>query len=496
MDQTKILELKGIDKSFPGVHALKEVDLDLYSGEVLALVGENGAGKSTLMKIISGVYHADAGEMFYQGKKVKVDNTKKAQEMGISIIHQELNLMNDLTVAQNVFLGREGKSFFTNDAIINKKTQELLDLFKITFKPTDKVGDLTVGKQQMVEIVKAVSFESNILILDEPTAALTETEIAELFHIMRDLQSKGIAMIYVSHRMNEIEAISDRITVLRDGAKITTLKTKETDLDTIIEAMVGRTIFSEPKQKSNVAADAEVVLEVKNLASKVVKDVSFELRKGEILGFAGLMGAGRTEVARLLFGADKKTAGQVYLHGKSLDIRSPKDAVKAGIAYLSEDRKRYGLALGLSVADNMVMADLNNFSKIGFVDEKKIKQVSDQYIEKITIKTPSIDQLIKNLSGGNQQKVIIAKWLIKNCEVIIFDEPTRGIDVGAKSEIYKLMNELVEQGKSIIMISSELEEILRMSDRIVVMCEGVKTGVLDIEAADQETIMKYATMRE
>ncbi len=496
MNQNKILELKGIDKSFPGVHALKEVDLDLYSGEILALVGENGAGKSTLMKIISGVYHADSGEMFYKGAKVEVSNTKKAQQMGISIIHQELNLMNDLTVAQNVFLGREGKSFFTNDAVINKKTQELLDLFKITFKPTDKVGDLTVGKQQMVEIVKAVSFESNVLILDEPTAALTETEIAELFHIMRDLQSKGIAMIYVSHRMNEIEEISDRITVLRDGAKITTLGTKETDLDTIIEAMVGRTIFSEPKQKSNVSADAEVVLEVKNLASDVVKDVSFELRKGEILGFAGLMGAGRTEVARLLFGADKKTAGQVLLHGKEVNIHSPKDAVKAGIAYLSEDRKRYGLALGLSVADNMVMADLDNFSKLGFVDQKKIRQVSDEYIEKITIKTPSINQLIKNLSGGNQQKVIIAKWLIKNCEVIIFDEPTRGIDVGAKSEIYKLMNELAEQGKSIIMISSELEEILRMSDRIVVMCEGVHTGLLGIEEADQETIMKYATMRK
>ncbi len=496
MNQNKILELKGIDKSFPGVHALKEVDLDLYSGEILALVGENGAGKSTLMKIISGVYHADAGEMFYKGEKVEVSNTKKAQQMGISIIHQELNLMNDLTVAQNVFLGREGKSFFTNDAIINKKTQALLDLFKITFKPTDKVGDLTVGKQQMVEIVKAVSFESNVLILDEPTAALTETEIAELFNIMRDLQSKGIAMIYVSHRMNEIEEISDRITVLRDGAKITTLGTKETDLDTIIEAMVGRTIFSEPKQKSNVANDAEVVLEAKNLSSDVVKDVSFELRKGEILGFAGLMGAGRTEVARLLFGADKRTTGRVFLHGKEINIHSPKDAVRAGIAYLSEDRKRYGLALGLSVADNMVMADLDNFSNVGFVDERKIRQVSDEYIEKIAIKTPSINQLIKNLSGGNQQKVIIAKWLIKNCEVIIFDEPTRGIDVGAKSEIYKLMNALAEQGKSIIMISSELEEILRMSDRIVVMCEGVQTGILGIEEADQETIMKYATMRK
>ncbi len=492
----KILELKDIDKSFPGVHALKTVSLDLNEAEVLALVGENGAGKSTLMKIISGVYQEDSGEMYFKGEKVRVDNTKMAQEMGIAIIHQELNLMNDLTVAQNVFLGREGKSFFTNDAVINEKTQELLDLFKITFKPTDKVGDLTVGKQQMVEIVKAVSYESSVLILDEPTAALTETEIKELFHIMRNLQSKGIAMIYVSHRMNEIEEISDRITVLRDGEKIKTFITKETQLDDIIEAMVGRTIYAEPKQKSNVADDAPVVLEAKNLSSDVVKDVSFKLKKGEILGFAGLMGAGRTEVARMLFGADPRDSGQIFLNGQELDIKSPRDAVRAGIAYLSEDRKRYGLALGLSVADNMVMADMDNFVTTGFVNDRKIQKVADEYIEKIAIKTPSIKQLIKNLSGGNQQKVIIAKWLIKDCEVIIFDEPTRGIDVGAKSEIYKLMNELVDQGKSIIMISSELEEVLRMSDRIVVMCEGKCTGVLDIAESDQETIMKFATMRD
>ncbi|PIE76941.1 MAG: D-xylose ABC transporter ATP-binding protein [Clostridiales bacterium] len=492
----KILELKDIDKSFPGVHALKTVSLDLNEAEVLALVGENGAGKSTLMKIISGVYQEDSGEMYFKGERVRVDNTKMAQEMGIAIIHQELNLMNDLTVAQNVFLGREGKSFFTNDAVINKKTQELLDLFKITFKPTDKVGDLTVGKQQMVEIVKAVSYESSVLILDEPTAALTETEIKELFHIMLNLQSKGIAMIYVSHRMNEIEEISDRITVLRDGEKIKTFVTKETQLDDIIEAMVGRTIYAEPKQQSNVAADAPVVLEAKNLSSDVVKDVSFELKKGEILGFAGLMGAGRTEVARILFGADPRKTGQIFLNGQELTIKSPKDAVNSGIAYLSEDRKRYGLALGLSVADNMVMADMDNFVTTGFVNDRKIQKVADEYIEKIAIKTPSISQLIKNLSGGNQQKVIIAKWLIKDCEVIIFDEPTRGIDVGAKSEIYKLMNELVAEGKSIIMISSELEEVLRMSDRIVVMCEGKCTGVLDIADADQETIMKYATMRD
>lgn len=490
-----ILQVTGIHKIFPGVHALKGVDFQLRSGEVHALVGENGAGKSTLMKVLTGIYKPNEGSIAYKGKTVAFVSPKEAQNEGISIVHQELNLMNHLTVAQNIFIGREGNGFVTNDKIINDKTQKLLDLLKISFKPTDIVGELTVGKQQMVEIAKAISFKSNVLILDEPTAALTETEIRELFKIMHQLRDSGVAMVYVSHRMDEIMEMSDRITVLRDGEYVTMLNTKETNLDEIIKYMVGRTIFEEPKSASNVPKNAPVVLSVKGLKSKDIKDVSFDLQKGEILGFAGLMGAGRTEVARLIFGADKKTEGTFYINGKEKNINTPKDAVEYSIGYLSEDRKRYGLATGLSVADNMVIAELRSFTKNGFIDAGKIKKVANEFVEKILIRTPSVDQLIKNLSGGNQQKVIIAKWLIRDCDILIFDEPTRGIDVGAKSEIYKLMNDLVAQGKSIIMISSELQEILRMSDRVVVMCEGKITKTLDISEANQEIIMKYATMR-
>ena len=346
---------------------MKNVDFDLRPGEVHALVGENGAGKSTLMKVLTGIYKADRGTITYRGEQVQISGAKQAQNMGISIVHQELNLMNHLTAAQNIFIGREGDSFITNDRVINEKTQELFDMFKISYKPTDLVGSLTVGKQQMVEIAKAVSFDSTILVLDEPTAALTANEIGELFKIMNQLREKGVAMVYVSHRMDEIMEISDRITVMRDGEQIKTLNTKETNLDEIIQAMVGRTIYEEPKTHSTVPKDAEVILAAKNLESKDVKDISFELRKGEILGFAGLMGAGRTEVARLLFGADRKTSGEIIKDGVRKAINSPKDAVKAGIAYLSEDRKRFGLAIGLSVCDNMIIADMDNFCRRGFV---------------------------------------------------------------------------------------------------------------------------------
>ena len=460
------------------------------------MVGENGAGKSTLMKILTGIHTPDQGKIIFQGKEVQFKNTREAQEMGISIVHQELNLMNHLTAAQNIFIGRESQGFLLHDDEINQKTQELFDRLHLPLRPIDKVGSLTVGKQQMVEIAKALSFHSSILILDEPTAALTEAEISELFHIMRELKTHGVSMIYISHRMDEIMEITDRITVMRDGEYIKTLITAQTDLDEIISAMVGRTIFEEPKSQSQVSEGTPVVLEVRHLTSPDVKDVSFQLRKGEILGFAGLMGAGRTEVARLIFGADPKTGGEIWKDGRVLSIKTPADAVQAGIGYLSEDRKRFGLAVGLSVADNAVLASLRDFSRLGVVDQKKVKRETERYVQRIHIKTPSIRQLIRNLSGGNQQKVIIAKWLIRNCDLLIFDEPTRGIDVGAKSEIYKLMNELVQQGKSIIMISSELPEVLRMSDRIVCMCEGRLTKILDISHANQETIMKYATMRK
>lgn len=490
-----VLQMKEIDKRFQGVHALKKCNLELRKGEIHALVGENGAGKSTLMKVLTGIYKADSGSIIYNGKEVEFTGPKEAQEAGISIVHQELNLMNHLTAAQNIFIGRESKGFLVNDNEINEKTQKLFDHLNLSIKPTEKVGALTVGKQQMVEITKAISFNSSIMVLDEPSAALTESEVEELFKTMLDLKSKGVTMVYISHRMEEIMRITDRITVMRDGEYITTLNTPETNLDEIINAMVGRTIYEEPKTHSCVAPDAPVVLEVKNLVSKDVKNVSFQLRKGEILGFAGLMGAGRTETARLIVGADPMASGEIYRDGKKINIKNPLDAAKAGIGYLSEDRKRYGMAGLLSVRDNMVLADLEDFTKLGIVDEKKVEKTAQEYIKKIAIKTPTSTQLIRNLSGGNQQKVIIAKWLVKDCDILIFDEPTRGIDVGAKSEIYKLMTELAEEGKSIIMISSELQEVLRMSDRIICMCEGKVTGSLDIEEANQERIMKFATAR-
>lgn len=495
MNNEVVLKMENIDKRFPGVHALKKCSLTLRRGEVNALAGENGAGKSTLMKILTGIYQRDEGEIIYNGKSVVFKNPKDAQEAGIAIVHQELNLMNHLTAAQNIFIGRESDGFLLNDKVINKKTEELFKELNLNIKPTELVGNLSVGKQQMIEIAKAISFKSNILILDEPTAALTESETKELFRIMDELKSKGVSMIYISHRMDEIFKITDRITVMRDGEFIKELVTKETTMDEVIKAMVGRNVASKKKEKSNVKPNADIVLEVENLSSNDVNNVSFDLKKGEILGFAGLMGAGRTETARLLFGADSKHGGKIKIKGKEVSIKSTTDAVNAGIGYLSEDRKRFGLATGLSVAENAVLANLEGFTKSIIVDDLKVKESTNKYVEKIKIKTPSIHQLIKNLSGGNQQKVVIAKWLIKDADILIFDEPTRGIDVGAKSEIYNLMNELAAAGKSIIMISSELPEILRMSDRVAVMCEGRLTKVLDIKDADQEIIMKYATQR-
>ena len=490
-----ILEMKDVGIRFQGVHALKQCSFELRRGEIHALVGENGAGKSTLMKVLAGIYQADRGEIFYNGERVSFRNPKEAQDAGIAIVHQELNLMNHLTAAQNIFIGREGTSFFVNDETINQKTRRLFERIRMDISPTEKVGNLTVGKQQMVEIVKAISFNAKILILDEPTAALTKTEVVELFNVMKDLKAHGVTLIYISHRMDEIQAITDRITILRDGEYVKTLVTKDTNLDEIIQAMVGRVIYIEPKTGSSIPDSAPVVLEVRGLTSRDVHDVSFDLRKGEILGFAGLMGAGRTETARLIFGADPIESGDIYKNGNKLKIKAPVDAVRAGIGYLSEDRKRYGLAVGLSVSDNTVLADLESFTRNGFVDDGKIRGTTETYVKKINIKTPTVSQLIRNLSGGNQQKVIIAKWIVRNCDVLIFDEPTRGIDVGAKNEIYKLMTLLAEEGKSIIMISSELQEILRMSDRVACMCEGRITKILNIEEASQETIMKYATRR-
>ena len=498
MSNPVILEMKGIVKSFGPVKALKGVDFDLRTGEVHALMGENGAGKSTLMKVLTGIYGANEGTIHYNGKQVEYSKPKEAMDDGIVIVHQELNMMNHLTVAQNIFIGREeiNQGLFINDNAGNKKAKELFKLLKLDINPQEKVGNLTVGKQQMVEIAKALSMDAKIIVFDEPTAALTESEINELFAIIDDLRAKGVGIIYISHRMDEIARITDRVTVMRDGEYVGTVNTKETTKDEIISMMVGRTIYEDPKAVSSVPEGAPVVLEVEHLNSgSHVKDVSFVLHKGEILGFSGLMGAGRTEVARLLFGADKKDSGTIKINGKEVDIKNPQDAIREGIGYLSEDRKRYGCIVDMTIANNTVMTNLDKYIKGGFIDDGEIIKVSDEFVKQLRTKTPSSKQLVRNLSGGNQQKVVIAKWLEQNSDILIFDEPTRGIDVGAKSEIYSLMNELVAQGKSIIMISSELTEILRMSDRIVVMCEGRKTGELDISQATQERILALATDR-
>ncbi|WZL81244.1 sugar ABC transporter ATP-binding protein [Vallitaleaceae bacterium 9-2] len=494
-----VVRMVDIEKHFPGVHALKECSFELDKGEVHALIGENGAGKSTLMKVLTGVHDKNGGKIYYKGEEVEVHSPKAAQDLGISIIHQELNLMPDLTVAENIFIGREPmrfKGLFCDTALQNKMAKELLDNMNVKIDPTVKVDRLTVAQQQMIEIAKALSFNSEVLIMDEPTAALTEAEIEELFRIIRELKAKGVGIVYISHRMEELKKICDRVTVMRDGEYVGMRNMSEVTIDEIITMMVGREIYEEVHDLEREQS-SDIILEVKNLTrGKKVKDVSFQLRRGEILGFAGLMGAGRTEVARCLFGADAKDSGDIFIKGKKVNIRSPKDAVANGIGYLSEDRKRYGLVLGLDVNTNIAMATMPRFSnQFGFLKEDQEVVNASKYIEALDIKTPSGKQLVKNLSGGNQQKVVIGKWLTRDCDVLIFDEPTRGIDVGAKSEIYKLLNELADQGKSIIMISSELPEVLRMSHRIMVMCEGKITGELKRNEATQERIMTCATDR-
>ena len=493
-----ILDMQGIHKHFFGVHALRGVNFNLKAGEVHALMGENGAGKSTLIKVLCGIHKRDEGTVTLFGNEVNFNNIAESQAAGISVIHQELNMMNHLTVAQNMYIGREPmKNGMIDDKKMVEDSKKMFDRIGVNIDPSIRLGDLTVGQQQMVEIAKAVSHECKLLVLDEPTAALTQIEVEELFKIMLDLKAKGIGMIYISHRMDEINRISDRVTVMRDGEYVDTVFTKDVTKDDIVKMMVGRAVMGDKKEVSKVAPDAPVVLEVKNLnAGKFVKNVSFKLHKGEILGFSGLMGAGRTETARALYGADRKDSGEIFVNGKKVDIRTPKQAVSLGICYLSEDRKRYGLMLGKSVAENSAIASIDNFVKGGWIDDKKIAKVSAETNALLRTKTPSMEQLLKNLSGGNQQKVIIARWLMKNSDIFIFDEPTRGIDIGAKSEMYALMEQLADEGKSVIMISSELAEIQRVSDRVICMCEGRITGELDIADATQEEIMKYATMRD
>jgi len=499
MTTAQLLTVEGVSKSFPGVQALKDVQLNLNSGEVLALVGENGAGKSTLMKVVSGIYKRDKGIIKLNNQEINVEGPLQAQKLGIAIIHQEMNLMPHLTVAQNILIGREPKKWFgvaTDDKELNRRAKILLDELNLNLEPTQVVGKLTVAKQQMVEIAKALSYDSKIIIMDEPTSALTQSETEVLFKIIDNLRKSGKGIIYISHRMEELTKISDRITVFRDGNYIDTLVTKDTKISKIISLMIGREVAQDLRpEKVREFSDQDIALEVKGLSTKsLLKDISFQLHKGEILGFAGLMGAGRTELALAIVGKDQITEGQIIVDGKNVKINNPSDAVNNGIGYLSEDRKRFGVLLNQDVKFNLVLSNLKKLtSKFGFVNNSKSKLSSNETVKNLSIRTPSIDQMVKNLSGGNQQKVVIGKWLTRETDILIFDEPTRGIDVGAKDEVYKLLQELANQGKSIIMISSELPEILRMSDRILVMCEGRVTGILSNKEADQNLIMQYAT---
>jgi ribose transport system ATP-binding protein len=494
-----LVYMEGIEKHFPGVHALNQCRFELWAGEIHALVGENGAGKSTLMKVLTGVYTKDSGRIVYKGKEVEISSPKMAQSLGISIIHQELNLMPDLTVAQNIYIGREPRKaikLFLDEKQLNDQVKKLFQRMNLQMDPRTRVSELTVAKQQMVEIAKALSYNSEVLIMDEPTAALTDTEIDDLFRIIRQLRESGVGIVYISHRMEELKRITDRITVMRDSRYIDTIATKDATIDQIITMMVGREIYN-ASTPAPEKANQEIILEVKNLKQgSAIKNVSFHLKKGEILGFAGLMGAGRTEVARAIFGADALDSGEIYVQGKKVQIKSPHDAVRHGIGYLSEDRKRYGLLVGMDVETNIAISSFQKFKKWGgWMNRSRMSSVAEQCVAALKIKTPNISQTVKFLSGGNQQKVVISKWLTRDCQILIFDEPTRGIDVGAKSEIYKLLDELAEQGKSIIMISSELPEILRMSHRIMVMCEGRITGELSNVEATQEKIMYHATNR-
>ncbi|HHU53251.1 MAG TPA: sugar ABC transporter ATP-binding protein [Clostridiaceae bacterium] len=495
---TELLEMKNVNKAFSGVQALSDVQFHLRHGEVHAFMGENGAGKSTLMKILTGVYQRDTGEVLLEGKAVEYANTAEAMADGVVIVHQELNMMGDLTVYENIFIGRESMNgFLINDRDNVKRARELFDVIGVSIDPYAKVDSLTVGQQQMVEIAKAVSHDAKIVVFDEPTSALTQTEINELFTIINDLKSKGIGIIYITHRMDEVFQISDRITVLRDGEYVGTVNTANTDKDELISMMVGRELTEEVKLASQVDDDAEVVLEVEHLsAGRMVKDVSFKLRKGEILGVSGLMGAGRTEMARLIYGAEQPESGTIKLHGEEVKIKTTEEAVAMGIGYLSEDRRRYGVLVDKNVAENTVLASIDKYVSSGLINDTRANADALEYNEMVKTKMTGVGQVVRTLSGGNQQKVIVAKWLLRDSEILIFDEPTRGIDVGAKAEIYEIMQELADEGKSIIMISSEMQEILRMSDRIVVMCEGNVTATLPIEGATQEEILSYAMMRK
>jgi ribose transport system ATP-binding protein len=488
-----LLEMRGIGKSFPGVHALQDVSLSLDKGEVLALVGENGAGKSTLIKILGGAYHPDAGEILLDADPVLISSPASAQAAGISIIYQEFNLVPDLTVRENIFLGRERtRAGFVRAAEEHREALQLFEKIGIAIDPNTRCRDLTVAQQQTVEIAKALSVNARIIVMDEPTAALTSQEVEHLFAIIADLKSRGIGVIYISHRLDEIFEVADRVMVLRDGTYVGTEPVSDVTREKLIEMMVGRSLESEFPKHTAIRGDER--LRVENLSlGKTVKDVSFSVHAGEILGFAGLVGAGRTETMRIVFGADRPEKGRILVNGEECNIAGPRDAIRNRICLLTEDRKRQGLVLNHTVRENFGLPNLDRFRKWIFLDPRREREECAGYIDSLSIKVSSQEQAVENLSGGNQQKVVLAKWLAQNADIIIFDEPTRGIDVGAKYEIYLLMNRLVADGKAIIMISSELPEILGMSDRIIVMHEGrVKGEITDVAGTKQEDILSMA----
>jgi ribose transport system ATP-binding protein len=492
---TPIVQMEGITKWYPGVTALDGVDFSVFPGEVHALVGENGAGKSTLMKILAGAETCDAGRVLIDGVDTAISSPQEAMRLGISIIYQEFNLVPYMTAAENIFLGREPKGAIPGLVAFREmygRSEETVKNLGVKLDVRSPVSGLSVAQQQMVEVAKATSWQSRVIAMDEPSATLTEHEIENLFSLIGRLKADGVGIIYISHRLDEVFRIADRVTVLRDGRLVAVRNVAELDRDEIIRLMVGRELKEKiPKAPAPVG---DVALEVRSLSrAGRLKDISFYVRRGEVLGLAGLVGAGRSEVARAIFGADPIDSGQILIEGKPAIIRSPADAIKLGVGLVTEDRKALGLVLGMAVRENISLANLGKLSRAGFVSRRGEKLVAARFVEELMIKTPSVEQAVQNLSGGNQQKVVLAKWLFTQSRVMIFDEPTRGIDVGAKTEIYQLMNRLAASGVAIIMISSELPEVLGMSDRILVMHEGALAGELSRDEATQERIMHLAT---
>ncbi|MDO4345072.1 MAG: sugar ABC transporter ATP-binding protein [Eubacteriales bacterium] len=494
MERPVILELKHITKTYPGVVALDDINVKIRKGEVLAVAGENGAGKSTMMKLISGAICPDGGSIVYEGKEYEAMTPALSKELGITVVYQEFNLVSSLSVAENMFLGDyPGGKVMPDFRYMKRKTREIFDDMGIDIDPSAKVGELSTSYCQLVEIAKAMTRELKVLILDEPTAALTVHETEILFRLIEKLKKKGTTILYVSHRMSEMFEICDRVVIFRDGRNVGVENMSEITMDGLIQKMVGHEVSDTyPRRKNEVG---EVILKVENICGLGVEDISFELHKGEILGFSGLVGAGRTETMRMLFGADRYESGTIYFEGRQVEIRKPEDACDLGIGFVPEDRKTQGVAQNLSIRQNISLAILKLVSSgpLGVMNFQKENKILERYKSALSIKTPSFNQLVKNLSGGNQQKVVLSKWLARNCKVLIVDEPTRGIDVGAKQEIYEILNDLAEQGVAIIMVSSEMPELIGMADRIIVLSEGRKTGVLNREEFEQERILKLSS---